>query len=552
MPRRGALILAVPVVLILLGYVLYPSLSTFALGLRPAGIAEVFSSWHSSNVRALVNTVSISLATVLGAGIVGTALAYFFFRFSFPLRKTLMTLAALPLALPPLVGVLAFLFLYGESGILPRGIQALFHLSEVPFAFDGLWAVWLVQVYTMYVYFYLFVSAGLQGIDQSLLQASVGLGASSWMTFRRVILPLLRPSLVSAALLVFMIAMASFTAPLLFAGTEPFLTLQIYNYKTNGNLDLSATVSTVLTFICILFLLGIEFGNKRRSTGAAKGVSAAAQPIRSGPGRIAAIGVAAVVLVLLVLPILTIVLISFAQEGSWTYQLLPARYTVENYASLFAEPRILQPILNSLKMAGLATAANVVFGVGAALLIVKSRLPGRTVVRILTALPFAIPGTVIALNLIVSFNQPTLPSFGQILVGTFWILPLAYFIRNIPLVVRSTTASLEQYDDRLTEASENLGASYFRTFRQVMFPLVLPGILAGTLLTFVTALGEFVSSIMLYVYGNRPISVEILAQLRLYEFGTAAAYSVFLIVLIAAAALVVRRFGATDPATAQI
>lgn len=552
MSRRGAILLAIPVLLILFGYVLYPSLEMFVLGISAENYAQAFSSWRSANTRALINSVGISLATVLGAGVVGTALAYFFFRYSFPLRKTLMTVAALPLALPPLVGVLAFLFLYGESGILPRILQNLFGLDEVPFAFEGLWAVWLVHVYSMYVYFYLFVSAGLQGIDQSLFHASADLGASALTTFRRVVLPLLRSPLVSAALLVFMISMASFTAPLLFAGTEPFLTLQIYNYKTNGNLDLSATISTILTFTCLLFLLAIELGNRRQSAGAAKGVAAVAQPVRSGFGRLLALAFAIVFLLFLALPILTIILISFAQEGSWTYQILPETYTADNYLSLFSEPTVLDPILNSLRMAALATIGNVIFGVAAALVIAKTRLPGRMLVRLLTALPFAIPGTVVALNLIVAFNEPTLPSFGSVLVGTFWILPLAYFIRNIPLIVRATTAALDGYDDRLTEASTDLGASYGRTFRRIMLPMIMPGILAGTLLSFVTALGEFVSSIMLYVYTNRPISVEILAQLRLYEFGTAAAYSVFLMILIALSSLVVRRIGASTPATATL
>src|SRR5690606_31281098 len=234
--RRQALGLGAFVVLVLVAYVLYPSLRMFALGFSADNYAALFSSWRSSNVRALVNSVGISVFSVAGAGVVGTALAYLFFRYDFPLRRLLMALAALPLALPPLVGVLAFLFLYGESGILPRGLQALFGLEEVPFAFDGFWAVWLVHVYSMYVYFYLFVIAALRGIDGSLFEASADLGASGATTFRRVLLPMLRPALVGAALLVFMISMASFTAPLLFAGTEQFLTLQIYNYKTNGNL----------------------------------------------------------------------------------------------------------------------------------------------------------------------------------------------------------------------------------------------------------------------------------------------------------------------------
>jgi iron(III) transport system permease protein len=160
-------------------------------------------------------------------------------------------------------------------------------------------------------------------------------------------------------------------------------------------------------------------------------------------------------------------------------------------------------------------------------------------------LPFAIPGTVIAVNLIVTFNRPDPVSFGQVLVGTFWILPLAYFIRHIPLIVRSTVSALEGYDERLTEASFDLGAGPATTFRRVMLPVVGPGILAGTLLTFVAALGEFVSSILLYTFDSRPISVEILSQLRLYDFGAAAAYSVLLMALVGASTLVVRRLGAT-------
>ncbi|HMB94023.1 MAG TPA: iron ABC transporter permease [Rhodothermales bacterium] len=541
--RRGAWLLFAPVLLILLGYVFYPSLRMFILGVDAEQYAEIFSSMRSANVRALINSVMISVYTVVGAGLLGTTLAYLFFRYQFPLRRVLMAMAAFPLALPPLVGVLAFLFLYGESGILPRSLQNLFGLAEVPFAFEGLWAVWLVHVYSMYVYFYLFVTAALRTIDRSLLEASADLGASSFTAFRRVILPLLRPALVSAALLVFMISMASFTAPLLFAGTEPFLTLQIYNYKVNGDLALSATVSTVLTGICFAFLLLIEWTNRQRATGAAKGAAPPPLPVESGWARALALSGALVLVLFLLLPIATVVLISFAQEGSWTYQIIPARYTLANYGSLLSDPDVLSPILNSLRMATLATIGNIIFGVAAALVITKTKVPGRGLVRLLAVLPFAIPGTVIAVNLIVTFNEATALSGGQILVGTFWILPLAYFIRHIPLIVRSTTAALESYDDRLTEASADLGARFVTTFRRVVLPVIGPGILAGTLLTFVTALGEFVSSIMLYVYSNRPISVEILSQLRLYEFGTAAAYSVFLMLLIVLSTFVVSRLG---------
>ncbi len=541
--RRGSALLAIPVLLVLAAYVLYPSLRTFELGLTAENYSRLFSSWSSANVRALFNSVFISVATVLGGGILGTTLAWCFHRFRFPLRGTLMAVAAFPLALPPLVGVLAFLFLYGESGILPRVLQDMFSLADAPFAFEGLSAVWLVHVYAMYVYFYLFVLSALGNVDKSLPEASADLGASGLTTFRRVILPQLRPALAGAALLVFMISMASFTAPLLFAGTESFLTLQIYNYKTNGNLPLSAAVSVLLTAICLLFLFLLESRRRRSVQGAAKGVAAPPVPVHSGTGRIVAIAAALPMLAFLLLPIATVVLISFAQEGSWTWQIFPTAYTFDNYAALFRDPDVLDPVWNSLRMALVATAGNIVFGVGAALYIAKGKIPGRGLARLLTALPFAIPGTVIAVNLIVTFNEPTLPALNTILVGGFWILPLAYFIRHIPFVVRSTTAALEQFDDRLAEASADLGARFATTFRRIVLPAISPGIWAGALLTFVASVGEFVSSIMLYVFDNRPISVEILAQLRLYDFGAAAAYSVFLMLLIGLATVAVGRSG---------
>ncbi len=546
--RRGSTLLAVPVLLVLAAYVLYPSLRTFAAGLTVENYARLFSSWSSANVRALFNSVFISVATVLGSGVLGTALAWFFHRFRFPLRGTMMAVAAFPLALPPLVGVLAFLFLYGESGILPRVLQELFRLAEAPFAFEGLAAVWLVHVYTMYVYFYLFALSALGNVDKSLPEASADLGASGFTTFRRIVLPQLRPALAGAALLVFMISMASFTAPLLFAGTESFLTLQIYNYKTNGNLALSAAVSVLLTAICVVFLLALEIRRKQRMRGAAKGVAAPPAPIRSGVGRIAAAAAALPMLAFLLLPVATVLLISFAREGSWTWQIFPTAYTFDNYAALFRDPDVFDPVWNSIRMALLATAGNIVFGVAAALYIARGNIPGRGLARLLTALPFAIPGTVIAVNLIVTFNEPTLPALNTILVGGFWILPLAYFIRHIPFVVRSTTAALEQFDDRLAEASADLGARFATTFRRIVLPAIAPGVRAGALLTFVASVGEFVSSIMLYVFDNRPISVEILAQLRLYDFGAAAAYSVFLMLLIG---LATAATGKAGPSLAQ-
>ena len=529
--RRAGWALAVPVAVVLVGYVLWPNLATFRLGLDAGVLGELFGAGRSAGTRALVNSVGVSLGTVLGAGVVGTALAWALWRYDLPLGRTLGAVAALPLALPPLVGVLAFLFLYGESGMLPRGVQALFGLEQVPFSFGGVAAVLAVHVYVFYVYVYLFVGAALRDLDASLLDASADLGAGPWTTFRRVVLPLLRPALVGSSLLVFMLSMASFTAPLLFAEGEPFLTTQIYQFKTNGALDRAAAVSVVLTGICLLFLVGAEAQGVTAGAASGKGVGRRPGPL-GGPARVVAGALVGLALLVVLLPVATVVLLSFVAPGTWTTQVLPDTFTLANYAALATEPDVLAPITSSLWMAALATAANVVFGVATAVVIVKGRVPGRGALRALSLLPFAVPGTVVALGLLVAFDEPSALAGGAVLIGTVWLLPLAYFVRHVPLVVRAAQASLENVDDRLAEASADLGAGGWTTFRRVVLPAIAPGVIAGALLTFVTALGEFVASVMLYVYANRPISVEVLAQLRIFEFGQAAAYSVLLMGLV--------------------
>jgi iron(III) transport system permease protein len=182
-------------------------------------------------------------------------------------------------------------------------------------------------------------------------------------------------------------------------------------------------------------------------------------------------------------------------------------------------------------MAALATAANIVVCFLAAYLIVLRKFRGRRLLQLLVAIPWAIPATALALGLVATFNVNE-PLTGRIvLVATFWILPLAYFIRGIPLVATAVESSLRQMDPSVEDAARGLGASWWLTMWRVILPAARPGLVAGGMLAAVTAVGEFVASVLLYGRSNRPISIEILAQLRDASFGTAAALSLLLIVL---------------------
>jgi iron(III) transport system permease protein len=537
---RGPEWIILPVLLLLFWLVVYPNLFVLldSLGAGAEMTLEHYRRFAASRAEreALWNSVWLSAASVFFSGLIGIPLAFLFSRFDFPGRAILGGLAALPVLLPPLVGVIAFLFLYGESGFLARGVQGVLGLERPPWRLSGPWAILLVHAYTMYVYFFLFVSAGLARLDRVYGEAAAALGASRIRTMRSVTLPMLGPSIAGAALLVFMTSMGSFSAPYVFGGGFRVLSTQIFVSKLNGDLEIAAVETVILAAVSILFLAMLQrYEADREYTGAGKGATGGVRITRFGrAGTLALTAFAWALVGFLLLPHATVLLVSFVPEGTWTTQLFPPVYSGANYRALLSQPDMMRPILNSLQMATIATLANVVLAFGVAYLLVRRNVRGRGVLGAMVVLPWALPGTVLAIALATTFsvNQPFAGRF--VLIGTFAILPIAYFIRNIPLVTRAALASFRQFDPSLEEAAASLGASWTTTMRRVALPLVLPGLAAGALLAFVTALGEFVASILLYTHRTRPISMAILSELREFDFGGAAAYGVFLIVLMAA------------------
>ena len=524
--------IAVPILAILAWTIVFPNIAVI-VGSFENGLGHWREFMNSPADReALTTSIVISVASVIASLLIGVPLAFLLSRFEFPGRRVLRAVATLPAALPPLVGVISFLFLYGESGVVTRGIQNLFGMAEAPWRLTGVWAIIFVHAYTMYVYVFLFVSAGLERFDTTLDEAASGLGANSWQRLRRVTLPLLTPALAGSMLLVFMTSLGSFSAPYVFGGGIRVLSTQIVASKLNGSMGLAYVETTVLALSAVAGLLLFRWlEGKRKYTSSGKG-AVTRKVLGSRKAQIFAAVLAIFTVIVLVLPHLMVVLVSFAVDGAWTTEVLPPAYTLGNYRRLFTEAQLWKPIMNSIWMSLIATAANVVVCFVAAYLIVLRKFAGRRALEIMVALPWAIPATAIALGLAATFNRND-PLAGRILlVGTFWILPLALFVRGVPLVSSAVESSLRQLDPSLEDAARGLGASWWLTMRRVIIPAARPGLIAGALLAAVTAVGEFVASVVLYTHANRPISIEILAQLRALAFGTAAAYSVLLILLV--------------------
>jgi iron(III) transport system permease protein len=245
-------------------------------------------------------------------------------------------------------------------------------------------------------------------------------------------------------------------------------------------------------------------------------------------------GVGWTLALILLMPHLTLILVSFVPVGTWTTEPLPPAYTWRNYLTLIDDPVRARPLLNSLWLASAATLAAVAVAVVAGVVAIRYRVRLGRSIETLLALPWAVPGTVFAIALATAFSVHA-PLAGRfILVGTLWLLPFAYLVRDLPITSRAVLAAFRSMDPSLDEAAATLGAGRWRTLRRVTLPLLRPALFAGASLAFVTAFGDFVTSIMLYTYDTRPISLEILSSLRQSDVGVAAAYGVVLMAVSAA------------------
>src|SRR5689334_2365369 len=437
--KTDRLALLVVAIVVLVYGVVYPNAAVVVSSLVRDGV------WTLANYRevlsqrvvieSIVSSLGLSIATVMLCALVGVPLAFLFERFTFPGRRLFAAIAALPLVLPPLVGTVAFIFLAGESGILAHGIQNLFHLQQAPWRLAGWPALLLFHTYTMYPFFYVLTGAGLRRIDASLTEAARSLGGSRAFVFLRVLTPQLTPSLIAAALLTFMTSMASFSAPLLFGGNVRVLTLEIFQARQRGDMTMAITETVILAVISLAALIVFQRyeGTRKFAAATMKGAPRRRITIASGKARALAATAAVVFAIVLVLPVATLILVSFAREGSWTTQTLPSAYTLANFQRIFSDPFAAEVFFNSFSMSVIAAVAALAWSFCVVTLLLKRARgnatflgnSGRRLLSLLILIPWALPGTVVAVSVAEAYGQPSSLLGSFVLVGTFWILPVA-------------------------------------------------------------------------------------------------------------------------------
>lgn len=534
---------------ILVGFILYPTLQTLFVSLQNQGdfsfhnYSQIIET--ASHRMALKNTLLLGVFTVIICGVIGTALAFLVHFFELPFKKIIDKLLLLPIVLPGLIIVFAFVQLYGESGLVTKTIQTAFGLQQVPFHFSGLAGILVVHAYTQYVYFYMNVSIAIKHIDQSTLEAGGNLGASRFQIFKTVILPFIKPALIASSIITFMTGVGSFSAPSIIGGSYKVLTTQILLAKANNFMGLAAAQVILLTMISMVYLAVFRFyENKIQFTSSVKGVAIHSIQIQNKAVKNLLVLFLIVLVVIIILPVITIFFLSFVKPGTWMIDIYPRAFSLDNYIKIFSKSRALAPFINSIVMSVMTAILCMAVALPSSYIIVKTNSKLKVIFEFLVMLPWAIPSSAIAINMINAFNRPSIFTGKYILVGTSVLLPLAYFVSLLPLMARTTTISLQNLNDTYLEASKSLGATSRQTFKHVVLPIVAPGLLAGLLFIVIRSIGEYTLSAFLYTPSNKPIAIAMVNGIFEYDIGLAMAYGALVVIVAFIGSLIIGKIQA--------
>ena len=521
---------------LLLGYILLPFVRTVLEALRAGdgygllNFHEFFSNPNQWTVAK--NTILLGVSMVVTCGTIGILLALYMTFLCSRFKKLIHILLLSPMMVPGVITVIAFIQLYGESGVVTKAIQYALQLPSAPFVFQGYGAILFVITYTQYVYFYLNVYVALKYMDYAAIEAARSLGASWLQIFRDVIWPVIRPAVLTSVIITFASGVSAFSAPNLIGGGFKVLSTQIVRSKANNHMEMASVQVVVLFAISVTVMLLVRFYSRRFGSIAADR-SQPAVPEGMRRGWLAVVGriVVLIQILLILLPIAAIIYLSFVSTSSIMQDIFPRSFTLENYLTIFRKKRVLKPLINSLQMSVMAVAAGLVLTVPSAYLIVRRGGRAEGILRFALMLPSAMPASLVAINLINAFNQKSLFAFGQVLIGGYYIIPIAYVITALPMLLSSHEVAIQGLHPNLEEASRSLGADMGNTFVRIILPNIAPGIMAGGILIFIRMIGEYTMSALLYGVHNRPISISIITNMQEYNVGISLAYGVIVILI---------------------
>lgn len=482
---------------------------------KPLGVPGEFTFAHYLSAYSDPLTYQLlfnSFVFAGGSAVVATALAailaWISIRTNAPFRKLFEITAIVPNIFPPaMLAVSWTVLLSPRTGLINRVLMEIFSLSEAPLNLYSLWGMIFVEALTTTPLAFLMISAALYSMDPSLEESARVAGSSNLQIASRITLPIVRPALLASGMLNFVRAIESFDTPAIIAlpARIEVFTTKIYReaigaFPPNQNLAAAYGVSLLLiTMAFVYFYRRLTTRSERYVTVTGRGYRP--MIIDLGPWRYMASAIAGLILVLIVvLPSLVLIYVSFITyvhvPGPKTWGLL----TLDNYITNLADARTYRALKNSLFLAVVGATICMLLATLTAWVTTKTKAAGRGAIEALTFIPWAFPGTALAIGLLWTYVYVPLPIYG-----TLWILMIGYITRFLPYGLRTMTSTIVQLHDDLQQASMVCGAGFMTTFRRILLPLLRPGFIAGWILLATIFLREFSTSIFLYSPGSEPI-----------------------------------------------
>lgn len=468
----------------------------------------------------ILNSFKVTIASTFLALAIGLPLAYMMRRVKIRGSKFIEIFVIISYISPPFIGAYAWIQLLGRKGVITEFINNTFGLQyDGIYGFTGIVLVLTLQSFPL---IYIYISGALKNLDNSLNEAAESLGYSNIQRIFKIIIPLIIPTMLASALLVFMRVIADFGTPMLIGEgyrTIPVLIYTQFMSEVGGNDGFAAALCMIFIIVTlVLFLIQRIVANRfSYSMSALKPMSIEKT---TGMKNILTHVFVYFIVLLAILPQLVVTFTSFLEtKGGQVYT---GNFSLDNYKNiLFMKNTAV--IWNTYKMGIIAIVIIVVLGVLISYLTVRKKNVITNILDTVSMFPFIIPGSVLGIAFIFAFSDKPI-----ILSGTVLIMVMSFVIRRMPYTIRSSTAIIGQISPSLEEAAISLGASETKTFRKVVVPMMMPGVLAGAIMSWITVISELSSSIILYTSSTQTLTVSIYTEVIRGNYGNASAYSAIL------------------------
>ena len=500
-------------------FLIYPLLSLFLDGFKDSksgvwslmNYIQFFSKKYYTS--ALINSFKLTISVTVIAVLIGVPLAYFMSFYKIKGKGILEVLFIISMMSPNFIGAYSWILLLGRNGSVTKFLEKALGINMPSiYGFAGMLLVFSLKLYP---FIYIYVSGALKKIDVALSEAAESLGCGGLKKVFTVIMPLITPTLVAAALLVFMNCMADFGTPALIGEGYRVMPTLVYSEfvgESGGSANFAACMATIMIIItAMVFFLQKWYINTKSFT------MSSIRPIQpKEPKGIFKVLIYIYIYMLAGLSIIPQAMVVYTSFKATKMQVFVDGFSLGSYKKV--ADKALAAVTNTYVFCFFAIVIIITLGMLIAYLTVRRRSVLTSAIDSIAMFPYIVPGSVLGITLLIAFNHQPL-----MLAGTAFIIIISLVIRRLAYTLRSSSAILYQISPSMEEAAVSLGDTPAKSFVKVTAKMMLPGVASGAILSWITIINELSSSVMLYTSKTKTMSVAIYNEVIRASYGPAAA-----------------------------